>query len=292
MCVYNAERYLGQTLDSLLGQRFTDFELIAVNDGSTDGSSAILARRAHADPRLRVIDQPNAGIAAAANRGAATARGEFIARADSDDVHDPRRLELQVAFLDAHPDVLAVGAQMRLVDPFGLPLEVTTLPLDHDAIEAELLRGSGWSLPQPVATLRRSAFERVGGYRQQFSNSEDLDLFLRIALVGRLANLPEPLVEWRRHLASVNHSRFEVQRRQQRQIVEEAWAARGRTMPSDFDIAFENRPPNWKTLCLWGWRALKQGNTTVARAHAWASLRERPTSWEGWKLAFCALRGR
>lgn len=294
MCVYNAERFVAETIRSVLGQTCDDFELIAVNDGSRDGSLAILRRFERDDPRVRVISRENRGIAPSANEGIAAARGRYVARHDSDDLSFPTRLEKQAAYLDAHPDVVAVGAQMQITDPYGLPVDQTTFPLDHAGIERELLRGSGWNLPQPAAMFRREAFERVGRYREQFSNSEDLDLFLRLALVGRLANLPEPLVAWRRHLQSVNHARGASQAAMKRDIISDALRARGIPVPADLEqnLAYTQPLPAWKQLCIWGWKALSGGNARVARLHAWDAIRHRPTSGEAWKLAMCAVRGR
>lgn len=294
MCVYDAERFLADTVRSVLAQTRRDFELIAVNDGSRDGSLAVLEKFRRQDPRVRIISRENRGIAPSANEGIAAARGRYVARHDSDDLSAPDRLERQAAYLDAHPEVVAVGAQMRLTDPYGLPVDVTTFPLDHDGIERELLRGSGWNLPQPAAMFRRDAFERVGRYRERFSNSEDLDLFLRLAMIGRLANLPEPLVDWRRHLQSVNYARGASQAAMKREIISDALRARGRPVPADLDgsLAYTQPLPAWKQLCIWGWKALQGGNARVARLHAWDAIRHRPTSGEAWKLALCSVRGR
>ncbi|MCS7035003.1 MAG: glycosyltransferase [Phycisphaerae bacterium] len=294
MCVYNAQRFLPDTLRSILGQTLQDFELIVVNDGSTDRSLDILRQFERGDARIRVISRENRGIARSANEGIAVARATYIARHDADDLSHPARLATQAAFLDAHPDVVAVGSQMRITDPYGLPIGLTDFPLDHEGIERELLRGSGWTFPQPAAMFRREAFDRAGGYRERFSNSEDLDLFLRMALVGKLANLPEPLVYWRRHLQSVNHTRAAAQTLLKREIIVEALRARGRAVPEDLDrqLAYTRPLPPWKQLCIWGWKALRAGNARVARWHAWSALRRNPVSPEAWKLAACALRGR
>jgi glycosyltransferase involved in cell wall biosynthesis len=293
MCVYNADRFVAETIRSVLAQTFGDFEFIIVNDGSTDQTLAILRAFEQQDQRIKIISRANKGIAASANEGIAASRGQFIARHDSDDISFPTRLEKQVAFLDANPDVVAVGAQMQVTDPYGLPLDQTRFPTDHSGIERELLRGSGWTMPQPVATFRRDAFERAGRYRLEYSNSEDLDLFLRLATVGKLANLPEVLVSWRRHLQSVNHARGDAQSAMKRHIIADAYKARGLPVPADLEktLAYTRPLPAWKQLCMWGWQALRGGNAKIARSHAWDAIKHRPTSAEAWKLAVCALRG-
>jgi len=294
MGVYNAERYVEQTVRSVLAQSFTEFEFIIIDDGSSDGSLAILRRLQSEDQRIVIISRANTGIVGAALDGMAAARGQLIARHDADDISHPQRLELQVAYLDAHPEVVAVGSQMQIADPYLSPLEETRFPLDHHGIERDLLRGSGWTLPQPAAMFRRDAYERAGGERRAYNNSEDLDLFLRMATVGQLANLPEVLVQWRRHLASINHALGETQRLNKRQIVSEAYESRGLAIPNDLEktLSYVPHVPKWKQLCNWGWKALKRGNAQIARLHAWAAIKERPISGEAWKLAICSVRGK
>src|SRR3954469_1098404 len=108
MPVYNARAYVAEAIDSVLAQTFGDFELILVDDGSTDGSLDILRGYEKRDPRVRVISRPNTGIVGALNDGLKLARGEFIARIDADDASLPNRFEKEIAFLRAHPDVVIV----------------------------------------------------------------------------------------------------------------------------------------------------------------------------------------
>ena len=113
MSVYDGERFLREAIDSILTQTFHDFEFIIVNDGSTDGSAAILDSYAKSDARLRVYDQANRGQCASDNRGCKLARGKYIARMDADDVSTPDRLEKQIAFLENHPKVGLLGGRPR-----------------------------------------------------------------------------------------------------------------------------------------------------------------------------------
>jgi len=291
MGVFNAERYLADTIQSILAQTYDGFELVMVNDGSRDGSLRIMRQFEALDSRVKVITRGNTGIVGAANEGIAASRGEFIARHDADDLSEPTRFEKQVAFLDSHPEVVAVGSRMAIIDPYGSPLEISDHKLTHAEIEAELLCGSGWALPQPAAMMRRQAFERAGRYRDTYLWSEDLDLFLRMAMVGQLANLAEPLVKWRRHLGSTNHRHHDRQVQNKRLIIEEAYAARGLTPPADVRMLVNAHLPPWKQLCNWGWQALRHGNARIARLHALAAIKRRPISFEAWKLAMCAVRG-
>jgi glycosyltransferase involved in cell wall biosynthesis len=118
--VFNAERYLGQTIESILTQDFTDFEYLIVDDGSTDGTAEILRQWAARDPRIVIERIPqNGGIAKALNRGLALARGRYVGRQDADDLCVGQRLGAQVALLDREPDVVLVSANVRTVDEHG-----------------------------------------------------------------------------------------------------------------------------------------------------------------------------
>ena len=293
MTVYNTERYVAEAVDSILNQSFRDFEFVIVDDGSSDGSPRLLADRVARDPRVRLVSRPNTGIVRAANEGMGLARGRYIARMDSDDVSLPRRLETQVAYLDAHPDCVLVGSRVTVVDPYGSPVLDSVQKLTHAEIEAELLgSGGGWAIVQPSAMMRAEAVRRVGGYRGRHNVSEDQDLFLRLAEIGQVANLPEPLLLYRRHYKSVMHTQWRQREEVKEQIVREAYARRGLDMPADWKFDEWKPTPLAEQLRAWGWAALKRGNVPVARKHALHAVRAAPLSGEAWRLAYCALRGR
>ena len=115
--VYNAERHLREAVESVLAQTFADFELLAIDDGSNDASVAIL--ESYGDPRIRIVSQPNGGKIAAAQRGLAEARGRYVAILDADDRSAPERFARQVAYLEAHPDVVMVGSALGIIDERG-----------------------------------------------------------------------------------------------------------------------------------------------------------------------------
>ena len=195
-------------------------------------------------------------------------------------------------YLNEHPDCVCVGSRVDLIDPLGSAFRVSDHKLTHEEIDAGLMKGSGWSIVHPVATMRRDAVEKVGGYREQFETSQDLDLFLRLGEVGKLANLPDVLLGYRQHFESVAFNKHEKQWKVKTTIVGDAYARRGLTPPAQWP--FEKRviePPD-KQLQQWAWAAIKRGNVDVARKHAWASLKMKPFSKESWRVAYCALRGR
>lgn len=205
--VYNAEPHLDGAIQSVRAQTFTDFELVIVNDGSTDGSLDTMQRHAAEDPRVVVVDRPNAGIVAALNTGLAACRGEYIARMDGDDIAFPDRLERQHAYLEANPSVDLVGGH---VEPFGdhaYDGMTLTYPLTHEAIDRHGLEHGSGALVHPTFFARRSLYTRLGGYLDGYPYAEDFDFLLRAAEAGKLACLPEKVIKYRLHGNQVTESK-------------------------------------------------------------------------------------
>lgn len=198
MGVYNAAPYLAAAIESVLSQTFADFEFLIVNDGSDDESGAILAHYADADPRIRVLDQPNRGLVASLNRIIGESRGQLIARMDADDLSMPNRFARQKAFLDSHPDygVISSWAEDMNEDGSPRPLRRPDQPVDHAAFMAAIDAGRPL-LCHPAAMIRRDVLVSVGGYRPAFRHCEDYDLWLRLASITRIGSLPERLVRYR-----------------------------------------------------------------------------------------------
>ena len=290
LAAYNAEKYLCEAVASILDQTFTDFEFIVIDDGSRDSTLAML--HSFKDPRLKIISRPNKGLTPTLNEGLSLATGEFIARMDADDVSLPIRFEKQVAFLRQYPEVVCVGSRVTTIDPYGSPLQDTDHKLTHDEIEADLLRGIGWSIVHPAAMMRRDAVMRVGGYREQFKTSQDLDLWLRLGEVGKLANLPEPLVKYRQHFESVASTKADEQWRVKAIIVGDAYARRGLTPPEQWPFNRRVPLPIVEQLKRWVWAALKAGNPPIARKHAAEVVKRAPLSVDSWKVMYCAIRGK
>ena len=205
MPVYNGARYLAEAVESIRAQTFGDFEFIAVDDGSRDDSLPLLQRLAQADSRIKIVSRPNTGIVGALNDGLAVARGEFVARMDADDIAAPVRFEKQLAALRTNTGCVALGSAVMFTDPKSRPLKAYLPPPSHAAIEEELARGNGGALIHPTVIFRRDALIQCGGYRTQYNYIEDLDLYVRLLDVGRLANLPDILLQYRQHPQSVNH---------------------------------------------------------------------------------------
>lgn len=297
MPVYNSRRYIEAAVHSILAQTLSDFELIIVDDGSSDGTADILRRLARRDCRIRLIQQRNTGVCGASNRGIAEARGEFFARMDHDDIALPDRLERQVEYLRAYPEIVAVGAQVLMIDSDGLPIRIASAPLTHEKIEE--MFALDWPMFHPTLMARMDVMRKLGGYREQYNSMEDLDLFIRLAEYGRLANLPQVLLKYRQHITSICYSRARDQLMQMQSIFREAAQRRGKmitTRYEDLDDALRKVEPlrhrQWAYEKMWAWWALTAGYVTTARRHAMRALKLGPLRYETWLLLWCAMRGR
>lgn len=208
--VYNGEAYVQEAVESILAQTFTDFELIAINDGSTDGSGAILRELATRDPRIVLIDRPNGGLVSALNEGILRARAPLIARMDADDVAAPERFALQLARMTAEPALGVLGSFIRIMDKTGCAIRLGDYPVTP-AETARFLE-HGCPLAHPTVMMRKDAVVKAGGYRGVFSHCEDYDLWLRISELGyAIANLSQPLLNYRVHGANVSAVHRETQ---------------------------------------------------------------------------------
>jgi glycosyltransferase involved in cell wall biosynthesis len=290
MPLYNTERHLAAALDSVLAQTFADFEIIAVDDGSKDGTLKILRDYETRDSRLRVLSRPNTGIVGALNDGLAMARAEFISRMDGDDLCLPQRFAAQVNYLRQHPECVLVGSQVLLVDPEGAPISPhRQTRFTHDEIDHDHLN-RGWPVIHPAVMMRREAVEKIGGYREQYKWLEDLDLFLRLAEIGKLANLPDTLLKYRLHFQSVCHTRFDVQGPLKMKLYAETRRRRGESVNDDMPKLPTEKSES-EIHRMWAWWALKAGNVSTARKHALKTVQQAPFSGESWRIVACAVRG-
>jgi glycosyltransferase involved in cell wall biosynthesis len=292
MPTYNAARFVRQAVQSILEQSLDDFEFIIVDDGSTDQTPIILKDLASHDRRIRVVSQPHLGAAAAANRAIAEARGEFLVRMDADDVALPRRVEQQVRYLRDHPEYVAVGARMLLIDEDGLPLyHFGETLFGHERIDASLIQG-GWGIAQGSCTYRRVAVIAAGAYQTDIALHEDLDLFLRLAERGRLENLPEILQMYRQSTASLTNVGFPTSKKVVHSILCAACRRRGLKEPSTLNGGDSKPCAALDRYRHWAWGSLMAGNVRTARTYARRILRLAPFSAHSWRLMYCALRGR
>ena len=255
MSVYNGEKYLRKAIESILKQTFTDFEFLIINDGSTDYSGEIF--RSYSDPRIRFVsNSANRGLTRSLNTGLKLAKGEYVARIDADDVAFQNRLQVQVAFLDAHLDVCLLGGSYEVIDENGVVMSTEQVLADPLSIRFCLL------FDNPVChssvMFRRSAVLEVGGYDENVRIGQDFDLWNRLVTRGKIVQMDKPLVQLRRHNESVSRtSPIHVKDHYVSTVIRNIHLLTGREIP--FEVA----------KCLYGQsecRAFDQ--TTIAQAYA------------------------
>jgi glycosyltransferase involved in cell wall biosynthesis len=207
MAAFNEEKYIAEAIESVLNQSFTEFEFIIINDGSTDKTEAIIL--SYNDPRIRYIkNEQNLKLIASLNKGLKTANGKYIARMDSDDVCVPSRLEKQVAFMEAHPEIGISGAQLLV---FGSEEGVMQYPLSHEDIKLRLFITSCFG--NNVVIFRKELLEAHDLYFPQgYLHAEDYKCWTNWVAVTKTANLSENLVKYRSHANSVSVQHRTLQR--------------------------------------------------------------------------------
>jgi glycosyltransferase involved in cell wall biosynthesis len=293
MPVYNSEKYLAKAVESILAQTFTDFEFLIVDDGSTDASRAILEQYSARDPRIKLVSRPNTGYLVALNEMLERARGQYVARMDADDVALPERFERQVQYLDDHPECVLLASRVIIIDPDGDPLQEMGYALTHEEIDGAFMNAQGQVIYHPSVMYRRRVVLELGCYRPEYYLTEDLDLFLRLAEIGRVASLAEPLLLYREHLHKIGYRRLEQQEDVSRRTLIDAYKRRGKVLPAGTLERFNRRLANpLDTHRTWAWWALMAGHVATARKHAWSCLRLAPLSVDSWRLFYCALRVR
>lgn len=207
--VYNAQRTIEAAITSILRQSFEDFELLIVNDGSTDESARII--KIFRDRRIRLIERPqNGGLISALNEGIREARGELVARQDADDVSAPERLGSQMTAFKGNPRIGAVGTALRLVQSGKVLSQRWSYP--------ETPASSRWQVlfKTPVAhsavMYRRETVLRIGGYLEDFKYAEDYDLWSRLIEVADIISLPSPMVFYSVDVGGVSREKAQEQR--------------------------------------------------------------------------------
>lgn len=221
MPVYNAAPYVRLAIESILEQTYADFELLIIDDGSTDTSQEVI--RSYADPRIRLLENgENQGLTRTLNAGLEAARAELIARQDADDLSLPRRLEKQVAFMEAHPAIALLGTQALQIDHRGRYRGTIDHSLETAGLRWELLFGNAF-VHSSVMYRRKIVWRELGGYSEAFPFAEDYELWSRVASSHSVANLPDRLVAYRVH-ASAQKQRFREQQSLLGQIAQRNFA--------------------------------------------------------------------
>lgn len=292
--IYNGEKYLSYAIESVLKQSFRDYELLLMDDGSSDRSLEIIKNYAKRDDRCRVFTRPNKGLIYTLNEGIENSRGEIIFRMDADDVCAPDRFMRQVEFLEKNPKCVAVGSKIILIDDEGLEICQFLAGITHEEIDARHLSGLsgiGGALCHPSAAIRKQALITINGYREDYKYTEDLDLFLRLAEIGMLANIDEPLLFYRQHVASVCHTSSGEQRLSGENAIRAAIQRRGIVNPPKINSRVPSKILLADLYKKWAWWAIGAGNIMAARKYARKLIFNAPFSMQTWKIWYCIFRG-
>lgn len=287
--VFNGGKYLDEAITSIRNQKFNNFELIILNDGSTDQSIEVIKKHASVDPRIVVVDRENKGLVETLNEGVRLAKADFIARMDADDIAMPDRLRTQIAYLHAHPECVCVGSDIEIMDDKGRKLVVWSQLQTDAAIQSGALKGHG-TICHPSAMFRKDAFVRCGGYRAEMYPAEDLDLWLRLGEVGSLANVDQVLLRYRMQPASISSkaARDGRQRDAAKRASDQACQRRELPVP-----LFDAHQPwrldgtagaDFSKNLEFGWWAYGSKEFGTAAAYGLKAWRSAPTSREAFAL--------
>jgi len=205
MSVYNGEKFLRKAVDSILNQTYKNFEFLIINDFSTDSSRDIIL--SYRDPRIRLIDnQENIGLTRSLNKGLKLARGEYVARMDSDDISLPQRIEKQIEFLEQHPKVVLLGSWAEIIDQNEMIKDIWKYPTNHCFIAWKLLFGN--CLVHSAVMYRKDCILDSGGYNELTTYAQDYELWIKLSSAGEIIQLPEVLVKCRKDIPESIGGRF------------------------------------------------------------------------------------
>lgn len=201
MPAYNVAKYIGTAIDSVLSQSFADFELLIINDGSTDDTERVI--RSYADSRIRLINQTNHGVAAALNLGLLNANAELVARFDADDICKPGRLQVQYDFMSANPQYIIVGSDADYVDMNGDYVFTCSMPA-HTHEDIQELAIQKCPFIHSAVMFRKSVILQAGGYDEEACAFEDHMLWVKCTRLGLTCNIPLPLLQVRLNPESIS----------------------------------------------------------------------------------------
>ncbi len=289
MPVYNASPYLEKAINSILNQDFPDFELVIIDDGSKDNSLEILKKFASKDARIKLSARQNKGISATRNELIDMASAELIAWMDADDISLSHRLSAQYNYLKSNKKYVAIGARTQLIDKDDDGICEWPLPLTHQEIDSWHINGLGGAIIFPSSMMRKKKVLDINAFDVSLTGAEDLDIFLKLAEVGSLANINTVCLCYRQHIDSICHEKKDQIRKDTQRVVDAASQRRGLN-----PVILESTKANSKKpeiYSKWVWWSLKGGNKQTARKYALKSIMLAPTNLSYWKALFCAFRG-
>lgn len=233
MPVFNDEDYVAEAVQSVLNQDLTDFELIIINDGSTDGTAAVLER--FNDSRIRLYVQVNQGLVASLNRAVSLAQAPLIARHDADDRSLQDRFAKQIELFDRESDIVLAGSSIQVMDTAGTYRHDHMVLLQDAELKQELLVRSPFA--HGSVMFKKEAFDKAGGYRQSEWPAEDYGLWLRMARFGTFANIDTPLYRYRENDSGISATYAYEQAKQAILVARHAWRQRARLLSTTIHVA-------------------------------------------------------
>ena len=218
MPAFNREKFIAESIRSVLNQSFKDFELIVIDDGSTDKTLSV-ANEFSSDPRVKIFkNDSNLGIAKTRNKAVKFALGDYIAPLDSDDIWlDREKLRKQVEFLDENPDYAMLGGDIMHIDLNSTPVKKVLFPIYDSLIRNIILQFNPFA--QSTLLIRKSAIEKFGGYSTEYAICDDYDLWLKIGTKFKFTNIPQVLCGYRIHGNNITQTRRLTAAREIREIV-------------------------------------------------------------------------
>ncbi len=292
---YNAQSVIDRAIQSIVDQSLTDWELIIVNDGSTDQTGDCLDRWAAVEDRIRIVHTPNRGLTLALIDGCQAARSPYIARQDADDWSAPNRLAMQYELLQSRPEIGFVSCHTEYVGPAGEPLETVRRPGDADLATERLLNDRLGPPAHGSVMFRQELYRTVGGYRSAFYYAQDSDLWLRMAECSKIAYVDKPLYTFVRGLDSISGKHRHVQRQfgvfgqackdsrlagdsEQTHLDQAEALSRRLRSGHSFSVS---RSAASSARYLIGTQLLHNGNP-AARGYLWDAIRANPLNGRAW----------
>ena len=290
MSVYNGSRFLSESIKSILYQNFINFEFIIIDDCSKDNTWTVLNFYAGLDCRIKLIrNLDNIGLSKSLNKGIALAKGEYIARMDADDISLPYRFDKQLEYLAQHPDCVALGSEVLLIDAQGWPIGKRGQNTRSEDIKKEFFHGKGGAIIHPTAMIPRWAINKVGGFNSRFRVAQDFDFFIRLSDVGKFANLNDVLLKYRQHFDSITVKNKDVQVSSVKEILNTFYKnqidrSHNYIIQDKQILTIYERRLNWIHI------AIEEGYYPTAFKHIIATIKDDKRFIEACKLSFKILR--